>query len=439
MSKTVAETPMTTRSARRQLEAGLHWRGLDTEVHLGYRKAVKGGKWLVRWRVGKGYRQTPLGTADDVLEADGNETLSFDQARQAARDCVEAARLSAAVAAAGPIPTVRSAIEAYLIEREAREAAQRPGKTSKKDARSRLSRHVLSNQVIADKPLHEISEATLRAWRQSLSGLAATSVRRLGNDFKAALNLAAERNRTAAPTLPAILKAAFKSAPAPAVAREHQILDDGEVRSLIQAARKVDEAGEWDGDLYRLVLVLAATGARFSQIAGMRVGDIHRDRENARLMVPSSHKGKGIKRATRYAVAIGDDVLSALAPAIPGRGKAEPLLERWRLRQTSVTEWVKDRRGAWQSASEMLRPWRTIVKAAHLPDELVPYCLRHSSIVRGLRANLPVRLVASLHDTSTAMIEAHYGAYIIDAMSDASRLAVVPLADASGTNVPDAS
>jgi integrase len=437
MSKTVADTPMTTRAARRQLASGLHWRGLDPEVHIGYRKGAKGGRWLVRWRVGKAYRQTPLATADDLLEADGKATLTFDQARQVARNHVEAARLTAAIAAAGPVETIRTAIESYLVERETKEAGQRPGKALKKDARSRLTRHVLSNSDIADKPLHEISEATLRAWRQSLCGLAATSVRRLSNDFKAALNLAAERNRTAAPTLPAILRAAFKSAPAPAVAREHQILDDGEVRSLIQAARKVDEAGEWDGDLYRLVLVLAATGARFSQIAGMRVGDIHRDRENARLMVPSSNKGKGIKRAARYAVAIGEDVLSALAPAIPGRGKAEPLLERWRLRQTGVTEWVKDRRGAWQSASEMLRPWRSIVKAAALPDDLVPYCLRHSSIVRGLRANLPVRLVASLHDTSTAMIESHYGAYVIDAMSDASRLAVVPLADASGPTIPN--
>jgi hypothetical protein len=43
------------------------------------------------------------------------------------------------------------------------------------------------------------------------------------------------------------------------------------------------------------------------------------------------------------------------------------------------------------------------------------YALRHSSIVRGLKANLPIRLVAALHDTSVEMIEKHYSAFIVDA------------------------
>jgi hypothetical protein len=58
---------------------------------------------------------------------------------------------------------------------------------------------------------------------------------------------------------------------------------------------------------------------------------------------------------------------------------------------------------------------------------IVPYAFRHSSIVRGLRAGLPVRLVAVLHDTSSAMIEKHYSAYIIDAMDELAARAVVPL------------
>jgi hypothetical protein len=67
------------------------------------------------------------------------------------------------------------------------------------------------------------------------------------------------------------------------------------------------------------------------------------------------------------------------------------------------------------------------LKKAGLPSDLVPYALRHSSIVRGLRANLPVRLVAALHDTSTAMIEAHYSAYIVTALDELAALAAVSL------------
>jgi hypothetical protein len=62
-----------------------------------------------------------------------------------------------------------------------------------------------------------------------------------------------------------------------------------------------------------------------------------------------------------------------------------------------------------------------------LSADTVPYALRHSSIVRGLGGGLPVRLVAALHDTSSAMIERHYAAYIVDAMDDLVGRTIVPL------------
>jgi hypothetical protein len=64
---------------------------------------------------------------------------------------------------------------------------------------------------------------------------------------------------------------------------------------------------------------------------------------------------------------------------------------------------------------------------AGLPD-VIPYALRHSSIVRGIRANLPIRLVAALHDTSVEMIERHYSRWIVDGLEEMAARAVVPLA-----------
>ena len=61
-----------------------------------------------------------------------------------------------------------------------------------------------------------------------------------------------------------------------------------------------------------------------------------------------------------------------------------------------------------------------------MPD-VIPYAFRHSSIVRGIRANLPIRLVAAMHDTSVAMIEAHYAAWIVDGLEELAARAVVPL------------
>ena len=48
------------------------------------------------------------------------------------------------------------------------------------------------------------------------------------------------------------------------------------------------------------------------------------------------------------------------------------------------------------------------------PDVVTMYALRHSSIVRMLLRNVPIRLVASLHNTSVAMIEKHYSKYITE-------------------------
>jgi hypothetical protein len=76
----------------------------------------------------------------------------------------------------------------------------------------------------------------------------------------------------------------------------------------------------------------------------------------------------------------------------------------------------------------MRSAWADIVAAAGLPAGTVPYSLRHSSIVRGLAAGLPTRLVAALHDTSSAMIEKHYAAFIADAMDELAARAIVPLA-----------
>lgn len=425
MAKTLSESPVTTRAARAKLAPGLHWRGIDNGVHLGYRRSRRGGEWLVRWRAGAGYKRQDIGTADDVLAADGQSTLSFDQALGAARRAVEAARATAAVAAAGPVPTVRSAIDTYLTEREINERLQRPDKPLKRDARSRFNRHVLSKDI-AEKPLHELEEEDLKGWRNNLRDLAPTSVRRTVNDFKAALNKTADEKRKTLPALSGVVKAAFKATKATApTARQIQPLSDDDVRSVIRAAMAVDEAGGWDGDLYRPVLLLAATGARFGQVVAVRVGDV--ESVGKRIMMPVSHKGRGEKQRAAYPVQIGDDVLTALRGATAGRKSLEPLLERWRHKQIGPAKWERDRRGPWQSASEMTRPWAKIIARAGLSADVVPYILRHSSIVRGLRAGLPVRLVADLHDTSAKMIEAHYAKWIADSETEAARRAIVAL------------
>ncbi|MBK5958375.1 hypothetical protein CCR97_09150 [Rhodoplanes elegans] len=422
MARTLVESEITTPKARSKLTARPepYWRGIDPDVHLGYRRGARGGRWVARWRgADGGYSYETLATADDAIRADGSGTLSYAQAVTRIRELVAARRADEAAAAAGPVLTIARAVEDYIAEREAR------GTDRKRDARSRLTKHVLG-APLAEVPLHRLVEKDLTRWRTALSeGLAHGSVRRTVNDLKAALNGAARAHRDRLPAHIAIVVKnglATPQAVAP-VAREAQVLGDEEVRAIIRTAREIDAEDDWGGDLVRLVVVLAATGARFSQIARMTVGDVI----DGRLLVPTSRKGRGVKQRARVAVRVGRDVLDELAPVVTGRSSAAPLLERWRWRQTGVATWVKDRRGPWTSAAELTRPWGLIREKAELPAGTVAYALRHSSIVRGLRAGLPVRLVAALHDTSSAMIEAHYSAFVVDALDDLAAAAVVPL------------
>ncbi|WP_210272657.1 integrase [Chthonobacter rhizosphaerae] len=342
MAKTLSESGITSRSARAKLKVGLHWRGIDPDVHLGYRKGLRGGRWLVRSYEGGGaYVQATLASADDVLDADGDTVLSFDQAARKARAHVAKVRADRLAAAAGPVLTVSAAIETYLAVREAREKTQR-STGMKRDARSRLTRHVLGTPL-ATTPLHSLAEPDLVVWLAGLAEtLAPASVRRLVNDLKAAINLAARMHRARLPaSLPVIVRNGLTTPEAHGGEARRQILSDADVRRIVLAAQEFDATAGWDGDLARLVLVLAATGARFSQVARITVADVQL--AEGRLMIPTSRKGRGTKGG-RVGVRVGEDVLKALRPVITGRKGPMPLLERWRHRQTEVGAWTRDRR-----------------------------------------------------------------------------------------------
>ena len=387
----------------------------------------------MRWYAGgKRYRQAPLGTADDVLAVG---TLCYDAAVRAARDKVCALRKAEQDAALVPLPTVADAIRSYIAMRDVR-ATQLAGRAQKSDASSNLGKHVLRSSAIAAKVLDEVTEEDLRAWRKALPmSLKRVSRVRTSTNLKAALNAAYRLHRKRLPpdfAESVRLGLSFEDE-GPSFeerARENQILDDREVRAIISTAIATDV----DGDMARLIILLAATGARFSQVTRMIVGDVQFGQ--SRLIVPNSRKGK--RRHDSYtAIRVGEDVLAALRPTCEGRSSREPLLCRWRYVQLGVNMWRRDRRGPWTSSSEMTRPWNEICEKAGV-EPVVPYALRHSSIVRGIKAGLPIRLVAALHDTSVVMIERHYSRWITDGLEDLAARAIIPLLSEPSRALPKA-
>jgi len=147
----------------------------------------------------------------------------------------------------------------------------------RRDYRSRLTKYVLSDPSFSANLLAGLSEIELSRWRNAFpSSLAHATVRRTCSDLKAALNGAARTYRS---TLPAhftvIVKNGFSFGydVAPTT-RDYQILSDAEVRRVIEASRHVDDEEEWEGGLARLIAILAATGARFSQAVRIKIKDV---------------------------------------------------------------------------------------------------------------------------------------------------------------------
>lgn len=453
MAKTLREAQLTTARARSKLVCGEHWRRLDAEAHLGYRRGKQSGVWFVRWRnhyAGANYRQATIGIANDVNDRPAEGVLTFEQAAKLARDHVNRARTEAAAQAAGPAPTVRSVVEAYIKERNARDS-RRVDRAIMSDAGHRLRRYVLGQgkrgkqgameaAPLAAIGLHALKEADLMTWREGLPNeLKATTKQRLTNDLKAALNAAWVRLSPAQkklnPAFLAIVRDGLKAERTDdgdaSVARDNQVLTDGQIKALLRATHEIDIEQGFDGDLFRIVLTLAATGARYAQIKRMRVGDVQR--VERRLMVPSAYKGRG-GNGGPVPVPVGDDVLDALLPAVTGRPNEAPLFERWaNEREPGGIAWRKSKRLPWKTA-ELTRPWQAIRKRACMP-KVIPYSLRHSSIVRCLRSGLPIQHVAKSHNTSVAMIERHYAKYIATALEDLARAAVVPLVPQESGNV----
>lgn len=442
MARTIRDSNLETRTARSRLKprGKPYYRTMEHGLHLGYRKPLSGaGKWVLRhYNGGEVYTVETIAPADDYSDADGVAILDYRQAQSVARErMVE--RAHAAIGGEAPARiTVADAVVSYVVVRDGR-ASKRKGRRVRSDAGQRLRRYVLGQPARGAQPerpptplakvvFRRLNESHLREWRDELPDtLTAATRQRLFNDLRAALNAAYAKHRGQLPrSLQDTVKFGLKSEAddeGDADVADSQVLADTQITSLLRAAREVDSEEGWDGDLYRLVIAMAATGARFSQVARLRVRDCQT--ADSRLMMPDSRKGGRKKKIGSKPIPVASDVIAALRPAVFRRAKDQWLLERWRYHQVKGGDWERSERGPW-STSELNRPWQAIRERAGLPDA-TPYCLRHSSIVRGIRSNLSPRLVAAAHDTSVVIIERHYSRFIVSDLEKLMAGAVVPL------------
>ena len=141
-------------------------------------------------------------------------------------------------------------------------------------------------------------------------------------------------------------------------------------------------------------------------------------------MMPSSRKGKGVKRISRAPVPITASLAARLRQAAEDRARTDPLLLR-----ADGTPWRPE------TADYREPVIRAVARVGLDPTVVTLYSLRHSSIVRALLAGVPTRVVAAQHDTSVPMLERTYSQHILDHSDSVARRGLLDLSGPAGNVV----
>jgi integrase len=372
------DTKLTSKTARARLAVRPKpvFVAIGPKIALGYRKNRNGpGTWVVRGLFDKGARGSivarahwteAFGKADDHDPADGAEILDYESA-------IDRAKAIARARTGGGVVTLEMAIAEY-------ECALK-GRGGNVENAGRL--RPLLPESILKKPIAKITTTDLRGWRDGLvavRGIKPSSANRNFKSLRAALNQAA-RDRGASDAAWRNIARLPENEPQP-----NRILSDTDVRRIVAAARKRDPA------FGLLIELLAVTGTRLSQLERLEVIDFQ-DGTAPRLMMPSSRKGRG-RRITRSPVPVTRKIAARLRRAAAGRQPNDPLIPN-----------------AGAGARDFRRGFTAIVDELGL-DGVTAYALRHTAIVRMLKAGVPVRITAAVHDSSAAIIESVYSRHI---------------------------
>jgi integrase len=409
VARTVRNQKLDTRSARAKLPSkkSPYWVSLAPGCALGYRKGSKGGVWLAKIVRDGMRRETALGPADDVLDPDGVLAIGYPQAQAKAREWFEA--IVRPAKHVGPY-TLRDAVGDYL------DWFRATGRKSIKETEASVNAFILPR--LGDEEVPLLTAARLRKW---LGEIAASpprlrtrpgqrqNVRDISDDPEAA-----RRRRATANRILTVLKAALNHA-----WREGRATSD-EAWRRVAPFREADTARvrHLDRDecrrltnvcpepLRAIVRGALLTGARYGELARMRVADFHR--ESGTLLVRQSKAGK-----VRH-VELTTEGLGFFRGITAGRANTEILFHR------GGESWGK---------SHQQRPLVEACRAGGVTPAISFHTLRHTYASLMVMDGVPLIVVArNLGHSDTRMVEKHYGhltsSYIREAIRSAKAIGI---------------
>jgi len=272
-----------------------YWRLISEGCHLGYYRGARVGKWVARFRrpgSGRGYAKKTLGEADDLLDADGQIVLSFDQADALAR------RWFDTVPGRGSGRTgftINNALDAYISGFAGKSV------TATKSRVESVIRPPLGHLKVASLTRHQIADwhnarARSPALLRSKKGAERRNVRHAETDgairsrratanrdltvLKAALNRFADDH----PGLPVHAwrdVKPFKDADGAKL----RYLSDDEARRLVNAC---------DAEFRPMMQAALLTGARYGELAALKVSDFDSKAHTAWLRETKARKPRVI-------------------------------------------------------------------------------------------------------------------------------------------------
>jgi integrase len=411
MARTLRDAKLDTRAARLRLRKRREpfWRSISEGLAVGYRRGAKGGTWIARhYSIEHGRRFHAIGTADDVVDADGAHVLSFAQAQEVARKWfAHLARNDRGEVRSGPY-TVRECLDEYLTWLDGH-------RKTGSDARYRVNTHIAPK--LGDIQCNRLTAPEIQKWLRDLASSHARlrsrrdakrpNFRELDKTDQEALR----RRRASANRTLTVLKAALNRA-----WREGKIPSDEAWRRVepfeqVDAARvrylTVAEAkrllNACDPDFRRLAQAALATGARYGELTTLRASDFNPD--SGTIHVRTSKSGKG-----RHIV-LNDEGASLFRSLTAGKPGIAVLL-------------TKANGSPWRPAHQA-RPMAEACKRAKIAPPVPFHVLRHTWASLAVMAGAPLMVVArNLGHSDTRMVEKHYGhlapSYIADAIRAAA-------------------
>ena len=426
MARTVRDRSLETRAARLRLEprGKPYWRGIETGLHIGYRRLRQGGgTWTARRFIGQGrYAEKSHGVADDLQHADGVTTLTFSQAQNAAREWWRAEQrraLGLEEERRGPY-TVAEAIRDYTGD------YTRRGGKDLINLRSIIETHILP--ALGRLEVEKLTTKRIRDWHHDLSiapKLVRTRAAAVQRSVKLHLNTDADavrRRRSRASRILTVLKAALNHAFAERLVASdeawrrvqpfHDVdrpsvryLSEAECRRLINACAP---------DFRALVVAATLTGARYGELIALSGADVNLEARTIHIRESKSGKPRHVPLTQEAARHFGRRVI--------GLGPEDPVFTR-----SDGRTWKR---------SEQARPLAAACGNARIGPPITFHGLRDTFASVLAMKGVPMGVIAALlGHADTRITEKHYAHLAPNYVADTLRAHFPEILDEHNANV----